>query len=288
MFDIIIIGAGPAGLSAAITARARNKDVLVISNDPQESALAKASHIDNYPGMPQISGSSLLEHMLKHAQALGASFDFRKTISILSMGNYFSVGVGDDIFEARTIILATGAQIAKPFKGEAEYLGRGVSYCATCDGMLYRNTSVCVVGLSKDAVEEANFLSEIGCKVIFIAKQQTQGLSDSIISMIGAVKEIKGDSLGVTDLMLKPVGADQVETVSCNGVFILRSSVAPNALITGLELNEGYIMVDADMKTTVPGVFAAGDCVGKPLQISKATGEGQKACFSAVAYLDTQ
>ena len=286
MYDIAIIGAGPAGLSAAITARARNKDVLVISNKPLDSPLARASHIDNYPGLPQISGAKLLEQMVEHALALGVVFDFRKTVSILPMGEYFSISVGDDIVECRSVILATGAQSAKPFAGEAEYLGRGVSYCATCDGMLYRKARVCVVGLSKEATEEANFLEEIGCNVVFIAKKLPQGLSEGITVKTGTVAEIRGDGLGVTELVFRPEGSSQNETIVCSGVFVLRPSVAPDALIMGLELSDGYIAVDTAMRTSVPGVFAAGDCTGKPLQISKATGEGQLACFSAVAYLE--
>jgi len=307
LYDIAVIGAGPAGLSAAITARARNREVLVISNKPQNSPLAKALRVDNYPGLPQVSGLRLLEKMVEQAVDMGAAFDFRKTASILSMGEYFSIGVGDDIAECRSVILATGAQSAKPYAGEVEYLGRGVSYCATCDGMLYRKTRVCVVGLSRDATEEANFLAEIGCEVIFLAKKPPEGLAESIIVKIGSVTEIKGDGLGVTELVFKPTGsgagaeagagvgvgvgagagagAGVGETIACNGVFILRPSVAPDALISGLRLNEGYIAVDAAMRTNIPGVFAAGDCTGKPLQIAKATGEGQTACFSAVAYL---
>jgi len=288
VYDIVVIGAGPAGLSAAITARARNKNVAILSNKPQDSPLAKAARVDNYPGLPQISGRDLLEQMLNHALDLGVTLEYKKAVSILPFGDTFSISAGEDIIEAKTVILATGAQVAKPFAGEGEYLGRGVSYCATCDGMLYRNTRVCVVGLSEDAVEEANFLAEIGCEVVFLAKKAPQGLSDGIRAIQGSVAEIRGDGLGVTEVVVKPAGAHTTETLSVRGIFILRPSIAPDALIAGLRLNNGYVAVDAAMKTGVPGVFAAGDCVGKPLQISKATGEGQLACFSAVAYLDQE
>ena len=327
MYDIAIIGAGPAGLSAAITARARNKDVLVISNKPQESPLAKASLIDNYPGMPQTSGLDLINMMVEQAIGLGAAINYGRVISALPMGGYFALSVGDEIVEARAVILAAGTQPGKAFKGESEFLGRGVSYCATCDGMLYRNSVVCVVGLNSESVKEANFLKEIGAEVVFLAKKAPQGLSEHITVKHGSVAEIQGDMMGVTGLVYRPAAmgkgeitgtseeadtsgeadadretaneeadaaevldktgaTNETESITCNGVFILRPSIAPDALIAGLELKDGYIAVDENMRTNIPGIFAAGDCVGRPLQVAKAVGEGLVACLSAAEYLD--
>jgi thioredoxin reductase (NADPH) len=300
MHDIIIIGAGPAGLSAAITARARNKDVLVISNKPQDNPLAKSKLIDNYPGLPQISGLRLLEQMVAHAHDVGATFLYERVISVLPMGEHFVVSTGITNNDARAVILATGVQLAKPFVGEAEYLGRGVSYCATCDGMFFRTQTVCVVGMSPDAVEEANFLAELGARVIFLAKKAPKGLDRNIFVKEGTVVEIKGGdgdndgnggngngngNGGVTELLFKKRGTDKIESISCSGVFILRPSIAPDALISGLALVDDSIAVDSTMSTNIPGVFAAGDCTNKPLQVAKAVGEGQIACFGAIRYL---
>jgi thioredoxin reductase (NADPH) len=285
MYDIIVIGAGPAGLSAAITARARNLSVLILSNKPQESPLAKARLIDNYPGLPQVSGLKLLEEMLSQAHSLGAIFRSERVVSVLPLGDRFSAATGGDAFDARAVILAPGTSVAKPFNGEAEFLGRGVSYCATCDGMLYRTSTVCVVGLNSESVEEANFLAGIGAKVVYLAKQAPKGLADDILAEEGTVAAIRGDSLGVTELAFKNKATGNIESIPCNGVFILRPSIAPDALISGLGLNGGSIVVDNRMRTNIPGVFAAGDCTGKPLQIAKAVGEGQQATFSAVEYL---
>jgi thioredoxin reductase (NADPH) len=285
MYDIAIIGAGPAGLSAAITARARNKNTLVISNKPQESPLAKAQLIDNYPGISRISGLRLLEQMLSHAHDMGAQLRYERVISVLPMGEHFSITTGGEIVEARAVILATGTQSARPFPGEAAFLGRGVSYCATCDGMLYRTATVCVVGLNAEAVDEANFLAELGAKVVFLAKKAPQGLAGNIMVEEGTPLEVKGDAMGVTGLAFKAKDAETPGLISCNGVFILRPSIAPDALLAGLELNDGFIAVDSRMRTNLPGVTAAGDCVGKPLQIAKATGEGQLAAFFAVEFL---
>jgi thioredoxin reductase (NADPH) len=288
MHDIAIIGAGPAGLSAAITARARDKGVLVISNKPQDSLLARSKLIENYPGLPQVSGLHLLEQMVSQAHDLGVEFLYERVISVLPMGEHFTIATGSANTDARSVIVTTGAQMAKPFVGETEFLGRGVSYCATCDGMLYRAATVCVVGLGAEAVEEANFLASLGAKVIFLAKKAPRGLNESIMVEEGTVAEIKGDLMGVTAVDFRVSGVDRIESIPCNGVFILRPSIAPDALIVGLDLADGHIRTDGAMSTSVAGVFAAGDCAGRPFQIAKAVGEGQRACFSATEYLDRE
>jgi thioredoxin reductase (NADPH) len=291
MYDIIVIGAGPAGLSAAITSRARDKKVLVVSNKPQESALAKAKHVDNYPGLPQSSGLQILERMIAHARDLRVDFVYERVISVLPVGECFTVATGGANFDARAIILATGTHLGKPFKGEEEFLGRGVSYCATCDGMLYRGQTVCVVGLNAEARDEANFLAGIGAKVTFLtkktaSKEATLGLDENITVAEGAVVEIKGDMMGVSELVYRDARDRSVKSIPCTGVFVLRSCITPDALMAGLKLADGSVAVDHTMSTSMTGVFAAGDCVGRPLQVAIAVGEGQRACFSAVQYLD--
>ncbi|MCL1846489.1 MAG: NAD(P)/FAD-dependent oxidoreductase [Coriobacteriia bacterium] len=285
MYDITIVGAGPAGLSAAITARARNKSVLVVSNRLENSPLAKAKIIDNYPGVSKISGRALLEQMQEQALGLGVEFCFERVISVLPLGERFSLTAGDRLIEARSIILATGVSADAPFPGESEFLGRGVSYCATCDGMLYRTAKVCVVGLDAEAVTEANFLAEIGADVSFLARKAPTGLSEGIAVKLGSVINITGDMMGVTGLTYREADTDKTESITCAGIFILRPTLAPDTLLAGLELKENSIIVDRGMSTNIPGVFAAGDCTGKPLQIAKAVGEGQLACFSAIESL---
>jgi thioredoxin reductase (NADPH) len=152
--------------------------------------------------------------------------------------------------------------------------------------MLYRTRTVCVVGNNAEAVEEANFLAGIGAEVVFLAKKRPHGLDEGIAAISGTVIEIQGDEKGVTGLVIRTKQASKTETITCAGVFILRPSIAPDALIAGLELADGHIVVDRTMSTNREGIFAAGDCTGRPLQVAKATGEGQSACFSAVRYLD--
>lgn len=263
MFDILIVGSGPAGLSAAITARMRGKSVAVISNSSADSGLAKATEVGNYPGLPGISGAELSGKMLMHAAGVGAELITGRVTTILPIGKEINVGYGSEIVAGKSLILATGIVQTSVFPGEAELLGRGVSYCATCDGMLYRGKKVCVVCLSPDAEEEADFLASIGCDVTRLKTKKI------VVNGTDKVTSITAD------------GAD----IPCDGVFILRQTIAHSTLLPGLETDKGHIKVDGSMKTNIQGVFAAGDCTGTPYQVAKATGEGQVAVLSAVEYL---
>ena len=253
MYDIAVIGGGPAGLSAAIQARARNKSVLVVSGDDRDNPLYKTSRIDNYLGFYNVTGPELLERFRTHAGQMGVE---------------------------RRVVLATGVVRAKKYPGEAERLGAGVSYCATCDGMLYRGREIAVVGKTADAPHEANYLRELGCRVTYVSDRPPEGLH----SDIPFVKAVRLEVLG--EKKVEALRADSV-TLPCEGVFILRPSMAPADLLPGLALEGGYIKTDRNMATNLPGVFAAGDCTGLPLQVSKAVGEGQVAGHRASEYVDT-
>ena len=279
-YDIIILGSGPAGLAAAVAARGRNKSVLVAGNPWQDSPLARAERVDNYPGLPGRTGLALLEEFYRHASGLGADFVVGKVLALLAW-NGFSLTVGSQVHQGRALILAPGVVRAAKYPGEAEYLGRGVSYCATCDGMLYRNRPVTVVGLAPDAPQEANYLHSLGCQVVYVAPRQPQGLDETIPYVKAGRLAVRGER---TVTGLEADGA----LLPCAGVFILRRAVAPTDLLPALETEEGVIRVDRRMATNLPGVFAAGDCTGGPLQVSKAVGEGHVAALSACEYLDLQ
>ena len=280
IYDIIILGSGPAGLAAAVAARGRDKSVLVAGNPWQDSPLARAERVDNYPGLPGRTGLALLEEFYRHASGLGADFAVGKVLALLAW-NGFSLTVGSQVQQGRALILAPGVVRAAKYPGEAEYLGRGVSYCATCDGMLYRNRPVTVVGLAPDAPQEANYLHSLGCQVVYVAPRQPQGLDETIPYVKAGRLAVRGER---TVTGLEADGA----LLPCAGVFILRRAVAPTDLLPALETEEGVIRVDRRMATSVPGVFAAGDCTGGPLQVSKAVGEGHVAALSACEYLDLQ
>lgn len=267
MYDIAVVGGGPAGLSAAVNARARNKSVLVVTNPPQESALYKAERVDNHLGMPGMPGGEMLESFLTHAKEAGAEIRAGKVLSIMPMGASFYLSIGSDVAEARSVILATGVSRGAKYPGEAELLGAGVSYCATCDGMLYRGKKVAVIGLSADAPHEAEFLRGLGCEVLYFDKPQKF--------------EIKGE--GKVEALVAGGQEHPVE-----GVFILRPTMALTDLLPGLTSENGYVAVDRHMRTNLPGVFAAGDCTGAPIQVSKALGEGLVAGQKAAEYVSQQ
>ena len=277
-YDIIVLGSGPAGLSAAVTARGRNKSVLVIGNRWQDSPLARAERVDNYLGMPGMTGMEMLEAFQRHAQEMGVEMVTGKLLSIMEWEG-FTLTVGSQLYQGSALILAPGVVRQAKFPGEETYLGRGVSYCATCDGMLYRNKPVAVVGRSKDAPHEAAYLKSIGCQVVYVAPKRPDQLEEDIPFIQAAKLAVKGEQ---TVTALEADGAD----IPVNGVFILREAVAPGDLLPGLTLEKGAIQVDRSMATSVPGVFAAGDATGAPLQVSKAVGEGLIAALSACEYLD--
>ncbi|MDR1088415.1 MAG: NAD(P)/FAD-dependent oxidoreductase [Coriobacteriales bacterium] len=311
MYDIAIIGGGPAGLSAAITARARNKEVLIISNPAEENPLAASKLVDNYPGMPGATGLHLLTTMHAQAHRAGTKFLQARAISVVPMSGgeplqtSFSVTTSSDYVEARSLIIACGAASGgKPLKGEREYLGRGVSYCATCDGMLYRSSTVLIAGLSHEAADEADFMAELGATVHYVAEDLPPSLDARVQRHRGRLLAIEGDSLGVTHARIAERPAEsprgpELENkttaslrdepkeleLAVHGVFILRPGIALTTLLPSLATDGGYLKVDAQMRTNLEGVFAAGDCTGRPLQVAKAVGEGQVAVLSAVEYL---
>ena len=170
MKDIAIVGAGPAGYSAAITARKRDKSVVVIGQNT--GWLAHAHSIANYPGLPDISGHDLLEAMKKQAQDLGAELRPGVVHQIVSLGSSFALSLGADFIEAERIILCTGAKQPKLLPGESELLGRGVSYCGTCDGMFYRGKRVAVIAQGPEAVSEANFLAGLCSEVVYFGAKE--------------------------------------------------------------------------------------------------------------------
>lgn len=281
MLDVVIIGGGPAALSAALNLRIRNKSFVVLGGNEKVTGLMKAPQIDNYPGMKGKSGTELLDSFREHAASMEIEIKREKVYNILDMGGYFSINAGNEFYEAKSIIIATGHGKAKYFEGEREYLGKGIGYCATCDGPLYRNKPIAIIAENEEGEEEANFLAEICSQVYFIPTYSSEPkLKENIILLKEKVTAIQGDGNKVTGLVTDK------QVLKVDAVFIIRNVIPANQLIEGLELEEGSIKVDPDMSTSVKGVFACGDCVGKPYQISKAVGEGNVASLSVVRYLE--
>lgn len=270
MYDIAVIGAGPAGYSAAINARKREKSVIVIGQNT--GWLSRAESIENYPGMPGVSGQQMLSVMADQASTMGAELRGGVVHQVISMGETFALSLGADFVEARKVILATGAKQPKLLPGEERLLGRGVSYCGTCDGMLYRGKNVAVIGAGAEAVPEANFLMGLCASVAYFGKPDA-ALDSRIQVREEKVTEITGD-MRASGLI---AGGEETPF---DGVFIFREAMALSSLLPGLEMDGAFIKVDRQMHTSLAGVFAAGDCTGLPLQVAKAVGEG---CIAALA-----
>ena len=269
MFDIAVIGAGPAAYSAALNARKREKSVVVIGQNT--GWLTHAERIDNYAGMPGVSGQEMLSVMRDQAKAMGAELRSGVVHQVINMGQSFALSLGADFVEAKKIILCTGAKQPNLLPGEEKLLGRGVSYCGTCDGMLYRGKSVAVIGAGPEAVGEANFLMNLCAKVTYFGAQNA-ALDSRIAVREETVEAIEGD-MRAEGLI---IGG---EKESFDGVFIFREAMALSSLLPGMEMDGAFIHVDRQMRTSLPGVFAAGDCTGLPLQVAKAVGEG---CIAAL------
>lgn len=265
IFDVLIIGGGCAAASAALTCRNRGKTVAIIYNKVNTSSLYKAEKITNYPGLPSMTGAEMAELFRKQMAESGAVMIEGRALSAVPMGDFFGVAVGNDYYSARTLILATGITREKLYPGEEEYLGRGVSYCATCDGMLYRSKKVAVVGGGEEAKQDADFLESIGCEVLRFEKNGKYEITGGL----------KADTLHFSG-----------ESYPVDGIFIIKDTVSVTKLVPGLRYENGGIVTDRNMATDVPGVFAAGDCTGKPFQITKAVGEGNVAALSACEYLE--
>lgn len=289
--DTIIIGSGPAGISAALTLKARNKNFMLFGNAELSRKLSTSHEILNYPGLFGKTGIQIASEFKAHLDFLQIPIVEKKITNIYKMGDYFSVLSGIEQFDARSIIIATGVDFGKPFAGESEFLGRGVSYCATCDGMLYKNKTVAVIAESKSQEKEAEFLASVCKKVYYLPLYKEEiGFSrnsefQNVIEVLSEKPlEISGD-LKVRKLSLKNASTAEVSELFVDGVFILRESISPSALLQGLELDKGHIAVDRKCQTNIAGCFAAGDITGTPYQYAKAVGEGNVAALSAVGYL---
>ena len=261
--DVLIIGAGPAGASAALTLRHRNKTVAVVANAPESSSLYKAPLIANYPGV-KLTGPEFQQALMADE---GVELLHGRALSVMNLGETFGIAVGNDFHEATAVIIAAGITRESAYKGENEYVGKGVSYCATCDGMLYKGKNVAVIGTSSEAREDMEFLRSIGCDVLELTG--SEGI------------EIRGE-----DKVTSIVAGGEEHEVAC--VFILKDTISLSKLVQGLEYSNGAIVVDSDMATNIPGIFAAGDCVGKPYQVGKAAGDGNVAALSASSYVENK
>ncbi|MDO5382705.1 MAG: NAD(P)/FAD-dependent oxidoreductase [Eubacteriales bacterium] len=277
-YDIAIIGTGPAGISSAITAKIRNKKVLLLGNNISEK-MSKATEILNYPGFPSISGNELSDKLKNHLDSLDIIITEKKVNTIFNIGKYFVIQTANEAYEATTVILATGVVMNRVLDGEKDFIGKGVSYCATCDGMLYRGKDIAVIGYNEEACREAEYLADIVEHVEYFPMSKDRPKNMKNLSIVEETPvSIKGNNM--VESLVTENGEHKV-----NGIFILRDAVAADQLVPGLQLVDNHIPVNLNMETSIPGLFACGDIAGKPYQYIKAAGQGNVAALSAVAYL---
>ncbi|NFG62258.1 NAD(P)/FAD-dependent oxidoreductase [Clostridium sp. CMCC3677] len=280
-YDIAIIGSGPAGLSAALNAKIRNKKFIVFGNSNLSSKLERAPKINNYLGFYGISGEDLKEKFLNHINAMEIDIKNERINNIYAMGQYFTLIGNEEIYESNSVIIATGVEYTKALDGEEEFLGRGVGYCATCDAPLYKDKIVSIISYNKDGEKDANYVSELAKTVYYIPMYRGEyDINDKITIIEDKPVKIIGEEK-VERLILKE------NNLITEGVFLLKNFISPKELVPGLNIVNGHVEVKRNMQTNIKGCFAAGDCTGKPYQYIKAAGEGNIAVLSAVAYLDS-
>ncbi|MDO4536682.1 MAG: FAD-dependent oxidoreductase [Coriobacteriales bacterium] len=302
--DVAIIGAGPAGLSAAIYARRALLDTVVIEREAIGGQVNLTSEVDNYPGVPNTDGFTLIDAMRSQAEGLGAEFGMAEVqkLSHISEDEGFMVETGEGNIQAKTVIVAGGAS-PRPagFEGEKEYTGHGVSYCATCDGMFFRGRQVFVVGGGNSAAEEALFLARFADHVTMVVRKDHMRAQMSVarqiednpkvsVRYLSAITKVAGDNM-ISEITFRnnEDGSLSTETFEAGaGVFVFVGRVPATDLVKDLvELNAGgYVVADSRMRTKTAGLFVAGDLVDKPLrQIVTAASDGAIAATSASAYL---
>ena len=298
MYDLIIIGGGPAGLTAGIYAQRARLKTLLLEKEMVGGQIAVSDVIENYPGFPSISGAELMEKFEQQARGLGLEIKLTDVIAVQKKGEEKIVKTSDGDLITRTVIVATGAKPRRlGIPGEKELTGKGVSYCATCDGPFFKGQKVLVVGGGDTAVKEAVYLSRIANKV-YIAHRRDQLRAEKIIQEKAMstpnieilwshiLKEIRGKT-GVEKVVLQNLKDNTVKELDVEGVFVF-VGINPTTDFVDVEKDkQGFIKTDQDMRTSVKGIFAAGDCRTTALkQVSTAVGDGAIAAFVAERYIE--
>ena len=281
MYDVIIIGSGPAGISAAIYLKRAKKNVLIISKG--ESALEKAEKIDNYYGVSGISGKELYQIGIKQAKTLGIHIEYDEVTNI-SFENKFIVTTANNNYESEYVIIATGTNRKTPnIKGIKEFEGKGVSYCAICDAFFYRNKEVSVLGNGRYAISEANELMNIakGITILTDGKEAPEIRADNVRIDTRRIREVRGNQ------KIEEVEFEDNSKIKTDGIFVALGVAGSTefAKKLGIITQKDRIVVNENMETNIPGIFACGDCVGGLLQVSKSVYEGTKAGLQVIQYI---
>lgn len=281
-YDIAIIGTGPAGISAAITAKLRNKNIILFGNKDLSDKINKAHSIKNYTGLPNVTGEELAAALKNHLNDLDIEIIEKRVNAVYSMGEYFALQVGKEMIESKSLIIATGVTASKTLENEDEFLGRGVSYCATCDAHFCKGKDVAVIAYTKEAEEDALFLSEVCSSIKYFPLYD---ISNEIFDKYGNIQIIKDKPIGFAGNMKAEKIICENSSYDAFSTFVVRNNISADKLVPGLKTDGTHIIVDLQMETNIKGLFACGDIAGKPYQYIKSAGQGNVAALSAVAYL---
>lgn len=301
MYDVIIIGAGPAGMTAALYASRSNLSVLMIERGAPGGQMNNTAEVENYPGFDSIMGPELAYKMYENVEKFGTENAYGIVMGIKDHGSYKEVICDDKSYEAKAVIIATGCEHRKlGVKGEEEFAGRGVSYCAVCDGAFFKNKRLVVVGGGDSAVEEAIYLTQFASEVVIVHRRdelraqkiiQDRAFANEKISFVWdtVVEEIVGNEMVVTGVKARNVKTDEVSEIEANGVFIYvgLDPLTEPFKKAGITNEAGWIETDQEMRTKIPGVYAIGDVREKTLrQITTAVGEGGIAGQQVFNYIE--
>lgn len=301
IYDVIIIGSGPAGMTAAVYASRANMSTLLLDKGIPGGQLQNTEEIENFPGFSHISGPKLAEEMFEHSTKFGAQYKNAEVKNIKKEGIYFHVTTGKDTFKSLSVIVATGTKYKKlGIPGEEEFSGRGVSWCAVCDGAFFKEKELIVVGGGDSAVEEAVYLTKFASKVTVVHRRDTfraqpilveRMLKNKKIEVIynSVVEEITGEDGLVSGVVIKNVNNNETTNIACDGVFEYVGMDPISEFVKDLDITteDGWIITDEDMSTRIPGLFASGDIRHNTVrQVVTATGDGCKAALSAQHYIE--
>ena len=287
MLDCIIVGSGVAGISAALTLQANRKSFLLFGSKNLSEKIEKAEKIHNYPGLSDVSGKGFVSALQTQLSDAQIEVQEEKVAGVYALNGKFALLTQDGKqYESRSVILACGVESIKQIEGEESFLGRGVSYCATCDGFLYKGKTIAVLCTTKRLEHEIGYLADFAEKVYLIPMYKNVEIARENVTIVQKMPaKIEGSKRVENLVFAAPPKADIPAILPVDGVFMLRESVSPAVLMGGLQVEDGHVVVQRDMSTNVKGCYAAGDCTGRPYQYAKAIGEGNIAAHSVSEFL---